>query len=124
MALAVAIFLLAAIVIGWPWLSGRVTIPWDAKAHFQPQIQFLAQSLARGFFDHGSASFGRRSFGEACLGRRGVAGGDGKLLRQLRRFGRSEGLCCGRSLAGSFDALALSPGRNCSTTCGLAGRAN
>jgi hypothetical protein len=45
---AVALFLLAAIVIGWPWLSGRVTIPWDAKAHFQPQIQFLAQSLARG----------------------------------------------------------------------------
>ena len=40
--------LLAAIIIGWPWLSGRVTIPWDAKAHFQPQIQFLAQSLARG----------------------------------------------------------------------------
>jgi hypothetical protein len=39
---------LAAIVIGWPWLSGRVTIPWDAKAHFQPQIQFLAQSLAHG----------------------------------------------------------------------------
>ena len=36
---------LAALVIGWPWLSGRVTIPWDAKAHFQPQIQFLAQSL-------------------------------------------------------------------------------
>ena len=36
------------IVIGWPWLSGRVTIPWDAKAHFLPQIQFLAQSLARG----------------------------------------------------------------------------
>ena len=45
---AVAMLLLAAIVIGWPWLSGRVTIPWDAKAHFQPQIQFLAQSLARG----------------------------------------------------------------------------
>ena len=44
----VAMLLLAAIVIGWPWLSGRVTIPWDAKAHFQPQIQFLAQSLARG----------------------------------------------------------------------------
>jgi hypothetical protein len=39
---------LAAIVIGWPWLSGRVTIPWDAKAHFQPQIQFLADSLATG----------------------------------------------------------------------------
>jgi hypothetical protein len=44
---------LAALVAGWvamtwPWLSGKVTIPWDAKAHFQPQIQFLAQSLARG----------------------------------------------------------------------------
>ncbi len=34
--------------IRWPWLSGRVTIPWDAKAHFQPQIQFLARSLAEG----------------------------------------------------------------------------
>lgn len=30
------------------WLMGWVTIPWDAKAHFQPQIQFLAQSIARG----------------------------------------------------------------------------
>src|SRR5262245_58416880 len=46
--LALALLLLAALVIGWPWLSGRVTIPWDAKAHFQPQIQFLAQSLAEG----------------------------------------------------------------------------
>jgi hypothetical protein len=46
--LALAFLLLAALVIGWPWLSGRVTIPWDAKAHFQPQIQFLAQSLAEG----------------------------------------------------------------------------
>ena len=45
---SLAIFALAAVLIGWPWLSGRVTIPWDAKAHFQPQIQFLAQSLARG----------------------------------------------------------------------------
>jgi hypothetical protein len=41
-------FAAAALVIGWPWLSGKVTIPWDAKATFQPQIQFLAQSLARG----------------------------------------------------------------------------
>ena len=46
--LALSLLLLAALVIGWPWLSGRVTIPWDAKAHFQPQIQFLAQSLADG----------------------------------------------------------------------------
>ena len=44
----VAAFLLGALVIGWPWLSGRVTIPWDAKATFLPQIQFLAQSLDEG----------------------------------------------------------------------------
>lgn len=32
----------------WPWLSGAVTIPFDAKAHFQAQIQFLAQALHSG----------------------------------------------------------------------------
>jgi hypothetical protein len=36
------------VAMTWPWLTGQVTIPWDAKAHFQPQIQFLADSLARG----------------------------------------------------------------------------
>ena len=36
------------ILMTWPWLSGAVTIPWDAKAQFLPQIQFLAQSFARG----------------------------------------------------------------------------
>lgn len=36
------------LVLGWPWLSGRVTIPWDAKATFMPQIQFLARTLAHG----------------------------------------------------------------------------
>lgn len=41
-------FSLGWLVLGWPWLSGAVTIPWDAKAHFQPQIQFLAASLAYG----------------------------------------------------------------------------
>ncbi|MEQ1697598.1 MAG: hypothetical protein ABL901_17325 [Hyphomicrobiaceae bacterium] len=41
-------FTLAWAVLAWPWLSGRVTIPWDAKAQFLPQIQFLADSLARG----------------------------------------------------------------------------
>lgn len=40
--------LAGALVIAWPWLSGRVTIPWDAKAQFLPQLQFLAQSLAQG----------------------------------------------------------------------------
>jgi hypothetical protein len=43
-----ALLAIAAVVIGWPWLSGRMTIPWDAKAGFLPQIQFLAQSIARG----------------------------------------------------------------------------
>ena len=32
----------------WRWIAGIATIPWDAKAHFHPQVQFLAQSLARG----------------------------------------------------------------------------
>lgn len=36
------------LALAWPWLSDAVTVPWDAKAHFQPQLAFLAQSLARG----------------------------------------------------------------------------
>lgn len=32
----------------WPWLSGTVTVPWDAKAHFYPQLVFLAQALKTG----------------------------------------------------------------------------
>lgn len=45
------VFLVLAVgwlVLGWPWLSGRYAVPWDAAAHFVPQVQFLAQSLARG----------------------------------------------------------------------------
>lgn len=38
----------ATLLIAWPWLSGRVTVPWDAKAQFLPQLQFLAHSLADG----------------------------------------------------------------------------
>lgn len=34
--------------MAWPWLSGRVTIPWDAQAQFLPQLQFLASSFAKG----------------------------------------------------------------------------
>ncbi len=37
-----------ALVFAWPWLSGAVTIPWDAKAHFYPQLAFLARSLHEG----------------------------------------------------------------------------
>ena len=42
-----------ALVCAWgafsaPWLSGALTIPWDGKAHFAPQVQFMAASFARG----------------------------------------------------------------------------
>jgi hypothetical protein len=45
---ALLLFALLAAAITWPWLSGRVTIPWDAKAAFQPQIAFLARALHQG----------------------------------------------------------------------------
>jgi hypothetical protein len=45
---AAFIFLLGWLGFAWPWLSGAVTIPWDAKAHFLPQVQFMAASFARG----------------------------------------------------------------------------
>jgi hypothetical protein len=45
---AIAIFALAFVAYAWPWLSGAVTIPWDAKSQFFPPVQFLAASLARG----------------------------------------------------------------------------
>ena len=45
----VAMLLLGcSLVLTWPWLSGRVTIPWDAKAHFHAQVAFLAQSIHSG----------------------------------------------------------------------------
>ncbi len=42
-----------AVALGWlifslPWLSGEYTIPYDAKAHFQAQLQFLANALHSG----------------------------------------------------------------------------
>jgi len=36
------------LALSWPWLSGAVTIPWDAKAHFHPQLQFLASAWHEG----------------------------------------------------------------------------
>ncbi len=45
---AYACFALAWLVLASPWLSGSVTIPWDAKALFQAQIQFLANALHSG----------------------------------------------------------------------------
>jgi hypothetical protein len=44
----IALFTLAFLAPAWPWLSGRVTIPWDAKSQFLPALQFLATSLATG----------------------------------------------------------------------------
>ncbi len=43
-----ALYVGAFMLLAWPWLSGTVTIPWDAKSQFQPELQFLAASLARG----------------------------------------------------------------------------
>ncbi len=42
------LFAICWVVFEWPWLTGSVTIPWDAKAQFAPQVQFLASSIARG----------------------------------------------------------------------------
>ncbi len=36
------------LIFSWPWLSGAVTIPYDAKAHFQAQLDFLANALHTG----------------------------------------------------------------------------
>src|SRR3974390_2176899 len=45
---AIAIFALAFLLPAFPWLSGAVTIPGDAKSQFFPPVQFLATSIARG----------------------------------------------------------------------------
>ena len=46
--LSLLLFVLASVYLAWPWLSGEVTIPWDSKAHFQPQLSFLAHALHDG----------------------------------------------------------------------------
>jgi hypothetical protein len=43
-----AIVFIAWLALSWPWLSGTLTIPWDAKAHFHPQLQFLADAFHKG----------------------------------------------------------------------------
>src|SRR5262252_7972505 len=47
-ALSALFYVAAFAILSWPWLSGIVTIAWDAKAQFQPGLQFLASSLALG----------------------------------------------------------------------------
>jgi hypothetical protein len=46
--LTIALFLLAWLMLAWPWLSGAVTIPYDAKALFQAELQFLANAIHQG----------------------------------------------------------------------------
>lgn len=48
MAAVVAVVCASWLCLSWPWLSGAVTIPWDAKAHFYPQLQFLASTWHQG----------------------------------------------------------------------------
>jgi hypothetical protein len=43
-ALFAALFLLPA----WPWLSGAVTIPYDAKSTFLPPVAFMGRAFASG----------------------------------------------------------------------------
>ena len=45
---AYLLFVLAWIFLCSPWLGGELTIPYDAKAHFQAQLQFLANALHSG----------------------------------------------------------------------------
>src|SRR5258708_8349939 len=44
--LTVAIFALAFLVPAWPWLSGAVTVPYDAKSTFLPPVEFMARAFA------------------------------------------------------------------------------
>jgi SAM-dependent methyltransferase len=45
---ALCVFVAAWTVLAFPWLSGAVTIPYDAKALFQAQLQFLANAFHSG----------------------------------------------------------------------------
>ena len=47
-AFAGSVFAAGALILAWPWLSGRVPIPYDAKAEFFPQFAFLARALHDG----------------------------------------------------------------------------
>ena len=48
LAVTFTVYAASFLALAFPWLSGAVTIPWDAKAQFQPQLSFLAASLAHG----------------------------------------------------------------------------
>ncbi len=47
------VVVLTALVAAWfaltrPWLFGGYTVPWDAEAHFRPQLAFLAHAIHAG----------------------------------------------------------------------------
>ena len=46
--LAACMFAAVWLLLSFPWLSGAATIPYDAKALFQAQLQFLANALHSG----------------------------------------------------------------------------
>src|SRR5947209_2555597 len=46
--LVIAIFALAFVIPAWPWLSGAVTIPYDAKSTFLPPVEFMARAFHSG----------------------------------------------------------------------------
>jgi len=48
LAWTIGLFALACVALASPWIWGNVTIPYDAKSQFYPQLAFLARSLATG----------------------------------------------------------------------------
>src|SRR4051794_36890242 len=47
-AITIALFALAFLVPSWPWLSGAVTVPYDAKSSVLPPIGFMAHAFSAG----------------------------------------------------------------------------
>ncbi len=47
-AIAIGLYIAAWAALSSPWLLGGLTIPYDAKAHFQAQLQFLSNALHTG----------------------------------------------------------------------------
>jgi hypothetical protein len=46
--LVIAIYAVAFVIPAWPWLSGAVTVPYDAKSTFFPPVEFMARAFANG----------------------------------------------------------------------------
>ena len=48
LSLTLVLFALLFLVPAWPWLSGAVTIPYDAQSTFYPPVAFMARAFASG----------------------------------------------------------------------------